>query len=82
MLIKIQGSESTDGINLTKKMLEVAHINIGEDVIITILNGRIIIETSTQAQKRIELESLIDQIPDDYEPEELEWGKPIGNEEW
>lgn len=82
MLIKIQGSESTDGINLTKKMLEVAHINIGEDVIITILNGRKIIETSTQAQKRIELESLIDQIPDDYEPEELEWGKPIGNEEW
>lgn len=82
MLIKIQEQDYSNGINLTKKKLEEAHINIGEEVIISVQNGRIIIETSTKARKRVELQSLIDLMPDDYQPEEQEWGNPVGNEVW
>ena len=47
MLIKIQKSENRDGICFTKNILEAAQMNVGDEVQVTIKNGRIIIETAT-----------------------------------
>ncbi len=82
MIIKIQKSENSDGIYFSEKMLEAAQINIGDEVQITIQNGRIIVETATQARRRTDLQALLAQMPEDYEPEEIDWGKPVGKEVW
>ena len=82
MLIKIQKSENRDGICFTKNILEAAQMNIGDEVQVTIQNGRIIIETATRTRRRADLKALLAQMPDDYQPEELDWGKPVGKEEW
>lgn len=82
MLIKIQKSESSDRISFTKNMLEAAQMNAGDEVQVTIQNGRIIIETSTRTRRRADLKTLIAQMPEDYQPEELDWGEPVGKEEW
>ncbi len=82
MIIKIQKSENIDGIYFSEKMLEAAQMNIGDEVQITIQNGRIIVETATQARKRTDLQALLAQMPEDYQPEEIDWGKPIGKEVW
>ena len=82
MIIKIQKSENSDGIYFSEKMLEAAQMNIGDEVQITIQNGRIIVETATQARRRTDLQALLAQMPEDYEPEEIDWGKPVGKEVW
>lgn len=82
MLIKIQKSENSDRISFTKNMLEAARMNVGDEVQVTIQNGRIIIETSTRTRRRADLKTLIAQMPEDYQPEELDWGEPVGKEEW
>ena len=82
MLIKIQKSENSDGIRFTKNILEAARMNVGDEVQVTIQNGRIIIETATRTRKRADLKALLAQMPEDYRPEELDWGKPVGKEEW
>ena len=82
MLIKIQKSENSDGIFFTKNILEAAQINVGDEVQVTIRNGRIIIETANRTRRRVDLKALLAQMPEDYQPEELDWGKPVGKEEW
>ena len=82
MLTKIQKSENRDGIFFTKNILEAAQMNVGDEVQVTIRNGRIIIETTTRTRKRADLKALLAQMPEDYQPEELDWGKPVGKEEW
>ena len=82
MLIKIQKSENSDGICFTKNILEAAQMKVGDEVQVTIQNGRIIIEEVTKTHKRANLKALLSQMPEDYQPEELDWGKPVGKEEW
>ncbi len=72
----------SDGIYFSKEMLEAAQINIEDEVQVTIQNGRIIVETATQARRRIDLQTLLAKMPEDYQPEELDWGKPVGKEVW
>lgn len=82
MLIKIQKSETGDGICFTKNILEAARMNVGDEVQVTIQNGRIIIETAIRTRRRADLKALLAQMPEDYQLEELNWGKPVGKEEW
>jgi len=37
---------------------------------------------STGARSKHSLQNLVSRIPDDYEPEEVDWGKPVGREVW
>ena len=82
MLIKIQKSENSEGICFTKDILEAAEMKVGDEVQVIIRNGRIIIEMATKTRKRADLKALLAQMPEDYQPEELDWGKPVGKEEW
>ena len=82
MLTKIQKSENSDDIYLTKNMLLAAQMNVGDDVQVTIQNGRIIVETVAQARRRTDLQVLLTKMPEDYQSEEIDWGKPISKEEW
>jgi antitoxin MazE len=82
MLIKIQKSENIEEICFTKNILEAAQMKVGDEVQVTIQNGRIIIEGVTRTHKRADLKALLAQMPENYQPEELDWGKPVGKEEW
>ncbi len=82
MIIKIQKSEESDSIYLTKNMLEAAHISVGDEVHVTIQDGRIVVETAGHARRRADFQTLLTKMPKDYEPEEIDWGKPIGKEVW
>ena len=66
MKIKVQKIENSDGIYFSKKMLEEAQMNVGDEVHVTIQNGRIIVETATQARRRIDLQTLLAKMPTDY----------------
>ena len=81
MLTKIQKSENSDDIYLTKNMLLAAQMNVGDDVQVTIQNGRIIVETVAQARRRTDLQVLLTKMPEDYQSEEIDWGKPVSKEE-
>lgn len=82
IVIKIQKTENQKYIYLTKSILDAAEMEIGEEVEVTIQNGRIIVEAAAQARRRSDLQTLLSMMPDDYEPEEINWGKPSGKEVW
>ncbi len=82
MVTKIQKTDNSDSIYFTKTMLDEAKIKAGDEVQVTIQNGRIIVETRTIARKRIDLQELLAEMPEEYQPEETEWGNPVGKEVW
>jgi antitoxin MazE len=48
----------------------------------TMSEGTIIITPSLRKRPKYNIEKLVARIPDDYLPEELNWGPPVGREEW
>ena len=82
MVTKIQKTDNSDSIYFTKTMLDEAKIKAGGEVQVTIQNGRIIVETRAIARKRIDLQELLAELPEEYQPEETDWGNPVGKEVW
>ena len=82
MLSKIQKWGNSQGLRLTKVLLQKAQINVGDEVNVSVQNGRIIVESATKVRGRYDLKELVSKIPQEYQAEELDWGEPVGKEEW
>ena len=82
MLSKIQKWGNSQGLRFTKALLQEAQINVGDEVSVSVQNGRIIVEPATKVRGKYDLKELVLRIPQEYQAEELDWGEPVGKEEW
>ncbi|MEA3466354.1 MAG: AbrB/MazE/SpoVT family DNA-binding domain-containing protein [Thermodesulfobacteriota bacterium] len=82
MHTKIQKWGNSQGLRLTKIMLEEIQATVGDEVEIYTHEGKIIIEPVKQIRGKYDLKSLIANIPQEYQPAEAEWGNPVGKEVW
>ena len=82
MLGKIQKWGNSQGLRLTRALLQEAQINMGDEVSVSVQRGRIIIESVTRVRRKYDLRELISKMPQEYQAEELDWGEPVGKEEW
>ena len=82
MLTKIQKWGNSQGLRFTKALLEEAQINVGDEVQVSVHEGRIVVEPVTKVRGRYDLEALVSKMPEGYQAEELDWGPPAGREVW
>ena len=82
MLTKIQKWGNSQGIRVPLKLLEEVNISVGDEVDVTVQDGAIMVSPSQRIRGRYRLEDLLAQLPEDYEPAEVDWGAPVGREEW
>ena len=82
MLSKIQKWGNSQGLRFTKALLQEAQMNVGDEVSISVQKGRIIVESATKVRGKYDLKELVSKIPQEYQAEELDWGEPVGKEEW
>jgi len=82
MITKIQKWGNSQGVRFPKDVLRKVHIAIGDDVDISIHNGKIIVKPTTVNRGKYKLKNLLSQMPEDYRPKEINWGKPVGGEIW
>ena len=80
MLTKIQKWGNSQGLRFTKALLEEAQINVGDEVQVSVHEGRIVVEPVTKVRGRYDLEALVSKMPEGYQAEELDWGPPVGRE--
>jgi len=57
-------------------------VNVGDAVEVTVHDGTIVITPARRVRGGLDLEQLVAAIPDEYQPEELDWGPPAGREVW
>ena len=78
----IQKWGNSQGLRLAKAILQEAQLNVGDEVDISVKNGRIIIEPTTKVRGRYDLQELLSKMPKEYRVEELDWDGPVGKEVW
>lgn len=80
MVTKIQSWGNSQGLRLGKRILQAAHVSVGDHVGISVRNGVIVITPSKRMRRKMSLRSLVARIPKDYRPEESDWGTSVGRE--
>ena len=82
MLAKIQKWGNSQGLRLTKNLLEEAQLDVGDEVDVSVKNGVMIVKPAKRIRGRHNLKDLVARIPKNYETGEVDWGEPVGKEIW
>ena len=82
MVTRVQKWGNSQGLRLAKQVLEEARISVGDSVDVSTRDGVIVIAPVRRVRGRIKLQELLSRIPKNYRPKEVEWGEPVGREDW
>ncbi len=82
MLAKVQKWGNSQGIRLSKGLLSEARLAVGDELDVAVSDGKIVLIPVQRVRGRLKLEELVSRIPDEYEPAEVDWGAPRGEEVW
>lgn len=80
MVTKVQKWGNSQGLRLSKQVLEMARISVGDDVEIVAREDEIIVRKPRA--KKYDLAELISRLPQNYRGTEEAFGKPVGKEVW
>ena len=78
MLSKVKKWGNSQGIRISKKLLEDVSLQVGEEIDISVQEGKIVIESTKKAHGRYNIHDLIGQMPTGYVAKEEDWGEPVG----
>jgi len=82
MLAKVQKWGNSQGLRFPKAILEEARVNVGDEVRVSVRGRKIIIEPVETVRGKHDLKELVARMPKNYRVEEVEWGVPVGKEDW
>jgi len=82
MLAKVQKWGNSQGLRLSRRVLEDVQISVGEEVDVVVRDGTIVVAPIKRVRGRYSLRRLVARIPKEYRVKELDWGKPVGKEAW
>jgi len=82
MVTKVQKWGNSQGLRLARQVLEEARISVGDHVNVSTRDGVIVIAPVRRVRGKQSLKELVSRIPKNYRPKEVEWGKPVGGEDW
>ena len=82
MVTKVQKWGNSQGLRLPKQILEEAHISVGDSVNVSMRDGMIVIAPVRRVRGKQSMQELVSRILRNYKSREVEWGKPVGREDW
>lgn len=77
MLLKVQKWGNSQGIKIPKTILKAAHFSLNEELNLTVVAGKIILETAHQHKT---LKERLKNYEGDYQCSEWDTGKLLGRE--
>lgn len=80
MVSKIQQWGNSQGVRLPRNILNLAHIAVGDEVEIMVNDHEILVKKVSAP--KFDLAELVSRIPKGYKTREVNFGKPVGKEEW
>jgi antitoxin MazE len=82
MITKIRKWGNSQGLRLARQVLVDARISVGDDVDVAARDGVIVIAPARRIRGKVSLQELVSRMPENYNPGETDWGKPLGKETW
>ena len=80
MITTIQKWGNSQGIRIPKVLLDTVDWKENERIIIIVKDDKLIMEKAKSKRKNIK--ELFANYKEQYKPEEIDWGKPEGEEIW
>ncbi len=80
MVSKVKKWGNSQGLRLSKQLLELAGIAVGDDVQIIASEHQILVKKATLP--KYDLRELVSRIPKSYKTREVNFGRAVGREEW
>ena len=82
MITKVKTWGNSQGLRLNRQVLAEAHIAVGDEVDLRVLDGVIVVTPAKRVRGAGNLKELVARIPRGYKPTEVDWGRPGGREAW
>ncbi len=82
MISKIQKWGNSQGLRLSKDVLELASFAVGDEVEIAVSAGEIVVKKIKVSKPKFDLAELVARTPKGYKPHEEWMGPRVGKEEW
>jgi antitoxin MazE len=82
MIVKVQKWGNSQGIRLSKEILNQANILIGDELEVVTTEDQLVLKPVYKIRGKYKIEDLVAKLPANYQVEELDWGKPVGMEVW
>jgi len=82
MVAKVQKWGNSQGLRLSKQLLDEVQISVGDPVEVVVQEGVIVVAPLKRVRGKHSLRDLIRQIPKGHKAQELPWGGPAGREVW
>lgn len=82
MVTTIKKWGNSQGLQLTKTVLQDAGIDVGDRVLVSVRKGRILIEPLAKVRGKHNLKQLVSRMRKKHRAEDLDWGAPVGREAW
>jgi antitoxin MazE len=76
---QVVGWGNSQAVRIPRPMLDALKISEGDEVEMTVENGRL---TVRPLNPKLTIDSLVEAITRENRHGEIEWGKPVGNEVW
>jgi len=82
MVTKVQKWGNSQGLRLSKQLLDDAQISVGDEVNVVVHDGAIVVAPVKRLRGKRSLQELVKRIPKGHKGEEIDWGGPVGKEVW
>ena len=82
MVTKVQKWGNSQGLRLSKRVLEDVRLSVGDEVDVSVQDGTIVVSPARRVRGRCRLRDLVARIPKGYKPDPADWGRPVGREAW
>ena len=80
MITKVQKWGNSQGLRLSKQVLELADLAVGDEVEVVVGDSQLLLKKARRP--RYDLAELVSRIPKGFQAEEVDLGAPVGREEW
>ena len=81
MTTSIQKWGNSQGVRIPKVLLDTVNWSENEQIIILVQDNKLVIEKANKKNRK-NIKELFEDFKEDYEPVEIDWGAPEGEEIW
>lgn len=82
MVSKVQKWGNSQGLRLSKQLLDQTDISVGDEVEIVVSDKQILVKKTAKSKPKYDIRELVARIPKGYKAKEDSFGPAVGKEEW
>lgn len=79
---KVQKWGNSQGLRLSKQLLDQAEISVGDEVEIVVSEHQILVKKASISKPKYDINELVSRMPKGYKAKEVSFGPAVGKEEW